>query len=103
MTRWVKGFGKVFFRICLLAMAGWATIAILYSNLPDFCGRGSPASSVLSVWSLLSGCIETSRSAGIFGCICGRARLVSVDSAVQHRNWQPDLAVLPRQTIRGPR
>ena len=36
MTRWFKGFGKVFFRICLLAMAGWATVAILYSNLPDF-------------------------------------------------------------------
>ncbi|MBW2247898.1 MAG: hypothetical protein JRF62_12070 [Deltaproteobacteria bacterium] len=34
MKRLVNGFGKAFIRFCLLAMAGWATVAIFYSNLP---------------------------------------------------------------------
>jgi hypothetical protein len=34
MKRLVQGFGKVLLRFCLLAMAGWATVAIFYSNLP---------------------------------------------------------------------
>ena len=34
MTRWFKGVGNIFIQFCLLAMAGWATLAILYSNLP---------------------------------------------------------------------
>jgi hypothetical protein len=31
-----KGLGKALIRFCLLLMAGWATVAILYSNLPAF-------------------------------------------------------------------
>ena len=34
MKRLVNGLGKFFIRFCLLAMAGWATVAIFYSNLP---------------------------------------------------------------------
>ncbi len=34
MSRLFKGFGRLFIRFCLLLMAGWATLAILYSNLP---------------------------------------------------------------------
>jgi hypothetical protein len=102
MTRWVKGFGKVFFRICLLAMAGWATAAILYSNLPDF----------LRPW-----------IAGIFGIVSlialvgmyrkQRARLgfLAAFAVVlvwfllippsNSRDWQPDVAVLPYATFNG--
>lgn len=34
MKRLVSVLGKTFLRICLLLMAGWATVAIFYSNLP---------------------------------------------------------------------
>ena len=36
MRRLVNGLGKAFVRFCLLGLAGWATVAIFYSNLPVF-------------------------------------------------------------------
>jgi len=98
------GFGKVVIRFCLLAMAGWATLAILFSNLPGF----------LRPW-----------IAGIFGIgslfalvvrYCNQRALpvfLAAFSAVlvwwllmppsNSRNWQPDVALLPWADIQGNR
>ena len=102
MTRWLQGFGRGFILFCLLLMAGWATLALLYSNLPG----------VLRPW-----------LAGIFG-IASLAALViwRRDLRVRlgflaafavvlaywflmppsnNRDWQPDLATLAWAQITG--
>jgi Domain of unknown function (DUF4105) len=96
--------GKVFIRLCLLAIAVWAIVAIIYSNLPN---------------------IPRLCIAGIFGVgslivlvrpYCDRRALpvFLVAFAVvliwwllmppsNNRNWQPDVAVLPWADINGDR
>jgi hypothetical protein len=102
MTRWLKGFGKIFFRICLLVMAGWATVAILYSNLPDFlrpwiAGTFGIGSLVALVWKF------NDRRAWL-GFLAAFAVVLICFLLIppsNSRNWQPDVAVLPWADIQG--
>jgi hypothetical protein len=104
MTHWLQECGNVIIRFCLLVMAGWATVAILFSNLPGF----------LRPW-----------IAGVFGCGClialvgrysnvmTRLGFVAAFAVVlawwllmppsNTRNWQPDVVVLPWADIQETR
>jgi len=96
MTRWFKWFGKVFIRFCLLAMAGWATLAILFSNLPAF----------LRPWIAgLFGIGSLVALVGRYGSRRARLGFLAAFALVlvwwlfmppsNSRNWQPDVALLP--------
>jgi hypothetical protein len=104
MKRWVKGLGKVVFRFVLLALACWASLAILYSNLPDF----------LRPW--IAGVFGLASIVAIVGRYSSRwARLgfLAAFAVVlvwwllmppsNIRNWQPDVALLPWAEIQGSR
>jgi len=102
MGQCVTFLGKIFIRFCMLIMALWASVALLYSNLPQ----------MLSPW-----------VAGLFG-ICSLAALIGAYSSRKtrlgflaafsavlvywllippsnSRNWQSDVAVLPWAEIQG--
>jgi uncharacterized protein DUF4105 len=104
MTRWVKRFGKVFIRFCLLAMAGWAVLAILFSNLPGF----------LRPWIAGVFCIGSLVVlVGRYGNRLAQLGFLAAFAVVlvwwlfmppsNSRNWQPDVAVLPWADIQGTR
>jgi hypothetical protein len=102
MTRWVKGFGKVFFRICLLAMAGWATAAILYSNLPDFLRPWIAGIFGIGSLVVLVGMYRKRRARlgflAAFAVVLVCFLLIPPSNS---RTWQPDVAVLPYATFNG--
>lgn len=104
MSRWPKGLGKNFIRFCFLLMAGWATVAILYSNLPGFLrpwGAG-----IFGVGSLVA-------LVGMYRYRQARRGFLAAFAVVlvwwllmppsNSRNWQPDVAVLPWADIQGNR
>jgi hypothetical protein len=102
MTRWFKGFGKLFLRVCLLLMAGWATLAIYYSNLP---GTLRPwAAGIFALGSLVA-------LIGMFNHRLVRLGFLAAFAVVlvywllmppsNDRDWQPDLAVLSWADING--
>jgi hypothetical protein len=95
-------FGFILIRFCLLLMAGWATLAILYSNLPGY----------VRPW--LAACFAIGSMAALVGRYSnGRTRLVfMIIFAIvligwlcmppsNNRNWQPDVALLPWADIQG--
>ena len=102
MTRRHKGFWKYFFRVSLLAMASWATFAILFSNLPDFLNPWSAAIFAIGSLVALVGRYSNQRT---------RLGFLSAFTVIlvgwlfmppsNNRNWQPDVAVLPWADIRG--
>jgi len=95
MTRFIKGFGKTLVRICLLLLAGWATVAILYSNLPAAIRPW--AAGIFAVGSLLA-------LVGKYSSLRSRLGFLAVFSFIlvywllmppsNNRDWQPDLAKL---------
>ena len=102
MTRWLKGFGKVFFRICLLAMAGWATVVILYSNLPDFLRPWIAGIFGIGSLVILVGMYRKRRARlgflAAFAVVLVWFLLIPPSNS---RNWQADVAVLPWADIQG--
>jgi hypothetical protein len=102
MTRWLKGFGKIFFRICLLVMAGWATVAILYSNLPDFLRPW--IASTFGIGSLVALVWKFNDRRAWLGFLAAFAVVLICFLLIppsNSRNWQPDVAVLPWADIQG--
>jgi len=102
MTRWVKGFGKVLFRICLLAMAGWATVVILYSNLPDFLRPWIAGIFGIGSLVVLVGMYRDRRT--LWGFLLAFAVILVwwlLIPPSNSRNWQADVAVLPWAEIQG--
>ena len=95
MKRLVNVFCKIIFRLCLLAMAGWAAIAIFYSNLPA--SIRSWVAGVFAIGSLLV-------LVGKFSTRGTRLGFLATFSVVliwwllmppsNNRDWQPDLATL---------
>ncbi|MBL0226773.1 MAG: DUF4105 domain-containing protein [Geobacteraceae bacterium] len=104
MTHWFQKGGDAFIRFSLLLMAGWAALAILFSNLPLF----------LRPW--LAGIFAVASLFALFGRYSSRRTrrgFLAAFAAVlvwwlmmppsNSRNWQPDVAVLPWADIQGNR
>jgi hypothetical protein len=102
MTRWLKGLGTYFLRFCLLVMAIWATLAILFSNLPGFLAPWIAGIFAIGSLSALIGryCSQRTRLAFLFAFVVVLIRWLSMQPS-NNRNWQPDVAVLPWSDIRG--
>jgi hypothetical protein len=94
--------GNILLRICFLAMAGWAVLAILYSNLPT------------AVRPLIAGIFAIGSLIALVGRYCNRRSRLGFLSAwtlvlvwwllmppSNSRNWQPDVALLPWADIQG--
>jgi len=104
MTRWFKGFGKIFIHFCLLAMAVWASLAILYSNLPGFLRPW--IAGIFGIGSLVAlvGRYSTSRTR--LGFLAAFAVVLAwwlFMPPSNSRNWQPDVFLLPWADIQGSR
>ncbi len=102
MKRFVRVLGRFFLRFCLLAIAGWATVAIFYSNLPVFirlwCALFFAIVSLLA----LVGKYSTRRTR--LGFLAVFALVLSwwlSMSPSNNRNWQPDLTTLSHADIAG--
>lgn len=102
MTRWFKGLGKILIRLCLLLMAGWATLAILYSNLPEFLRPLIAGIFCLGSLVALVGRYSDRRARlgflAVFAVVLVWWLLMPPSNS---RNWQPDVAVLPWADIQG--
>ena len=97
-----KGFGKVFVRFCLLAMAGWATVAILYSNLPDFLRPWMAGLFGIGSLIVLIGMHRNRRAQwGFLAAFAVALAWWLLMPPSNSRNWQPDVAVLPWADIQG--
>lgn len=102
MTRFFKGFGNFFIRICLLLMAGWASVAILYSNLPAAVRQW--AAGIFAIGSLVA-------LIGPYSSLRARLKFMVAFAVVlvywflmppsNNRDWQPDLATLAWAEIVG--
>ena len=102
MKRWFKGLGKVLIRFCLLAMAGWATLAILFSNLPGFLRPW--IAGIFAIGSLVSLVGRYSNRRARLGFLAAFAIVLVwwlLMPPSNNRNWQPDVAVLPWAEIQG--
>lgn len=97
-----KRFGKVFILFCLLLMAGWATLAILFSNLTGF----------LRPWMAgIFGIVSLSALVGRYSTLRRRLEFLAAFAVVllwwlfmppsNNRNWQPDVVLLPWAEIHG--
>jgi hypothetical protein len=101
MKRVFNCLGEAFLRLCLLAMAGWATVAIFYSNLPAF----------IRPW--IAGVFALGSLFVLIGKYTRRTRMGFVVAFTlvltwwlfippsNNRNWQPDMATLAWADIRG--
>jgi len=102
MTRWFKGLGKILIRLCLLLMAGWATVAILYSNLPEFLRPWVAGIFGFGSLALLVGRHSSRRARlvflAVFAVVLAGWLLMPPSNS---RNWQSDVAVLPWADIQG--
>ncbi|HXE98107.1 MAG TPA: DUF4105 domain-containing protein [Dongiaceae bacterium] len=104
MTRWFKGFGKVFIKFCLLSMAGWATFAILFSNLPNFVRPWIAVIFAIGALVALVGRYSNRRTRlGFLGVFAAVLLWWLFMPPSNNRNWQPDMALLPWAAIQGNR
>lgn len=95
MKRLLKILGKIIAQLCLLALAGWATVAIFYSNLPTtLLPWGAGLFAIGSLWLLL----VKYRAKWARPCFLAIFALVLTCWLLippsNNRNWQPDVAVL---------
>lgn len=104
MTRWFKGVGHVLIRFCLLAMAGWAVLAILFSNLPGFLRPW--IAGIFAIGSLVSLVGRYSNRRARLGFLAAFAIVLVwwlLMPPSNSRNWQPDVVLLPWADIQGNR
>lgn len=104
MTRPFKVFINVCIRSCLLAMAGWATLAVLFSNLPAFLRPWIAGLFAIGSLAALVGRYSTRRVRLVF--LAAFAAVLAwwlFMTPSNSRNWQPDVALLPWADIQGSR
>lgn len=104
MTRWPNVLEKVFVRFSLVVLAGWCTLAVLFSNLPGFLRPWIAA--IFGVGSLVAlvGRYSTRRTRAGFMAACAAVLVWWLFMPPSNsRNWQPDVALLPWADIRGTR
>lgn len=95
MKHLLKFLGKSLFQLCLLAMAGWGTLAIYHSNLPvSLRPWGAGLFAIGSLWILL----VKYRAKWTRPCFLAIFTLVLTYWLLippsNNRDWQPDVAVL---------
>jgi len=102
MTPWFIGFGNILIRICLLLMAGWATLALLYSNLPGYLRPWIAAIFAIGSMAALVGRYSNGKTRLGFLIVCAVILVMWLRMPPSNtRNWQPDVALLPWAEIRG--
>jgi Domain of unknown function (DUF4105) len=97
-----NGLGKALIRICLLAMAGWATLAIFYSNLPVHIR--SWVAGFFAIGSLLVLLGKYSTRPTRLGFLAAFTLVLTwwlLMPPSNNRDWQADLATLPWADISG--
>jgi hypothetical protein len=96
--------GKIFIRFCLLAMAGWAALAILLSNLPGFLRPWIAGSfAIVSLFALVGRYSNRRTRLGFLAACAAVLVWWLLMPPSNSRNWQPDVAVLPWADIQGNR
>lgn len=104
MRRWFKIFAKFLLRCCLLLMAGWAALAVLFSNLPvplrPWCAAIFALGSLVAL--VGSGSSRQTRLGFLAAWSVVLAWWLLMPPA-NNRNWQPDVALLPWAEIQGNR
>jgi hypothetical protein len=99
---WLTGLGKILLQCCLVALAAWGTLALLYSNLPLFARKW--AAGLFAVGSLLALVGRYSNWRTVLGFLVAFAAVLSwwlLIPPSNSRNWQPDVALLPSAQVRG--
>jgi hypothetical protein len=96
--------GWMLLGLILIAMTGWETLAVYYSNLPE--GLRMPGAIAVALTSL--GILLTVRPAGrsILIFLCGFSLVILWFLSIppsNNRDWQPDVAVLSWAEIDGDR
>jgi len=102
MTRWFKWLGKGSIRFCLPLMAAWASVAILYSNLPAAIRPW--AACIFAVGSLVALIGRYSTPRVRLGFLAAFAVVLVywlLMPPSNDRDWQPDLATLAWADIAG--
>lgn len=102
MKHLVNGLGKAFIRFLLLLMAGWATVAIFYSNLPVFIRQW--VAGIFAIGSLLVLVGKYSTWQTRLGFLAVFALVLAwwlIIPASNNRDWQPDMATLVWADITG--
>lgn len=102
MTHWIKYARSFFFWLCLLLMTGWATLAILYSNLPValrpwIAGSFGMLSVAVLLWKYHSFRVRLGFLA-VFTIVLVWWLTIPPSN---NRDWQPDLATLASADIDG--
>ena len=95
MKRLLNGLGKAFIRFCLLALAGWATVAIFYSNLPMPIRPW--VAGLFAIGSLLALVGRYSTKPRRLGFLVAFTLVLTWWLFIppsNNRDWQPDLATL---------
>ena len=95
-------FRKVLVRFGLLALAGWATLAIFFSNLPGFVRPWMAG--IFAIGSLVALLGRYSNRRTRLGFLAAFAVVLAwwlLMPPSNDRNWQPDVALLPWAEIRG--
>ena len=101
--RWFKGFDNVFIRVCLLALAGLATLVISHSSLPVYLRTLIPGTLGAGILALAGGLGDRRTLLGFLAAgvvVLGWWLLLPPSN---NSNWQPDVAVLPWAEIQGNR
>ncbi len=102
MKRFLNGLGKVFIRLFLLVMAGWATVAIFYSNLPVFTRPWIAGIFAISSLLVLVGKYSTRRTRlGFLAAFLFVLTWWLLIPASNNRAWQTDLDTLAWADIIG--
>lgn len=102
MKRLVNGLGKAFILCCLLAMGGWGTVAIFYSNLPVLLRPW--VATLFAVTTLLVMAGKYSTKLPRLGFLAGFALVLTwwlLMPPSNNRDWQPDVATLSWADIAG--
>jgi len=97
-------FGKIFIQFCLFVMAGWATLAILFSNLPGF--LRPLIAGIFAICSLFALVGRYGNRWALPGFLAACAAVLVwwlLMPPSNSRNWQPDVALLPWADIQGNR
>ena len=104
MNRFVTFSRALLISVCLAAMAGWATLAIFYSNLPP---ELHLAAAVLFgamglVLAILGGSNRRARRILLAVFMAVLIWWLTIPPS-NNRDWQPDVAILPYADIAGDR